>query len=78
MISNSLYLIRCAMISTFVLWTPCEAVYMFLTAVQKLKTLSKTKKRGVWEKRSSLLFLSKECIALIRRDVQHAGLAASP
>lgn len=58
MISKSLYLIRFAMISTFVLWTPCVAVYMFLTAVQKLKTLSKTKKRCVGKEKLSSVFVS--------------------
>lgn len=56
MISNSLYLIRFVRISTFVLWTPCEAVYMFLTAVQKLKNLSKTKKRCVGKEKFSSVF----------------------
>lgn len=61
MISNNLYLIRMAMISTFVLWTPCEAVYVFLTAVQKLKTLSKTKKRCMGKEKLYSVFASAPC-----------------
>lgn len=46
------------MISTFVLWTPCEAVYMFLTVVQKLQSLSKTKKRCVGKEEGCSVFES--------------------
>lgn len=75
MISNNLYLIRTAMISTFVLWTPCEAVYMFLTAVQKLKLSPKQKKMCVREKRSSILFLrALQCVTMFLKSKKHVEI----
>ena len=68
-ISNSLYLIRVAMISTFVLWTSCEAVYMFLTAVQKVRTLSKTKKRCVEQAELYSVF---ECAPMFLKSKKHS------